>query len=323
MATKILPWSNVSKNVEEVSDMLINFKAPPKFPPNFSIEGKEFLSHCFKNAPEKRMSAKQLLSHNWLSDFPLESPIPLGDKKSSINSELKLKGKNLRIVNKDNNGKNQNESKPLLVNILKSEDNCGDFSVTISVSDNDEDQEIEEKIIQRSANIVNDNEDVALKSKYNNNDTKTANNKVILISNGISNRKSVNSIDNNSDEEWNKENKKVKNTKNFVIEKNNTNNNFVKNNGKNNINNKKPNEISKTNANTDNDINVKEEEDYLVEDLLQEEFESRKKLEEKKIENTIDIKDIKDKKCNNNNKLLNVDIDNENFQNILEFNYKK
>eukprot|EP00340_Litonotus_pictus_P001237 CAMPEP_0170522106 /NCGR_PEP_ID=MMETSP0209-20121228/7552_1 /TAXON_ID=665100 ORGANISM="Litonotus pictus, Strain P1" /NCGR_SAMPLE_ID=MMETSP0209 /ASSEMBLY_ACC=CAM_ASM_000301 /LENGTH=384 /DNA_ID=CAMNT_0010809437 /DNA_START=633 /DNA_END=1784 /DNA_ORIENTATION=+ len=153
MATNSLPWKNVSKDIKEVSELLIDFKAPPKFPTNFSKEGKEFLRNCFRKEPEKRMTAEQLLQHDWFTKVELSSPI-ISRTREPMHGEIKINGKNMKIVEKKNSIKskltsnnkigstNGKENKPVIVNILKGEENNGEFSVSISMSESEEDEDI-------------------------------------------------------------------------------------------------------------------------------------------------------------------------------------
>lgn len=402
MATKQLPWMNVSKDVNEVSDMLINFKAPPKFPTNFSLEGKEFLRHCFRNEPEKRMTVKQLLLHPWLVDEIIESPLMAKTKsnrnsKENFTNEMKLKGKNLKIINPNSaannncNGK-QNTNKlnnPIIVNILKGEDNCGEFSVTISNSESEDEENISKINIcknidsDKSINSDDSNNRYDTKPAKKQHKNSIADSKNLKISNGndqvvrkttVSNKQNLRE-GSLKDDDCNGRKASIKNNKNSLFINNTNKNNFLKetksfkeeekpilkweeetadktqmingkyinSNNNNNINGSLCNNINlgvnnnkdknyfdiKDNGEGIEQINKKDSNnEYIVEDLVEEEFQKRKEEERKKQEEKYKNKqqnftlELNKEECNKlgiKGNLFSVDIDEENYYQILKF----
>ncbi len=140
MANKSDPWSNISKNTEEVIKLIKESTVPPKFPNELSIEGKEFLKVCLKKDPEKRLTTKELLKHPWLTAEPRNSKGEIKDnnysslrKDSKDKTEYNIKRENIIVQVKLKN--NAVEKKNVLTNILKEEDEgCGDFSVSLDDS---------------------------------------------------------------------------------------------------------------------------------------------------------------------------------------------
>lgn len=136
MATKTYPFSNISSSPSEVLALIREFKAPPKFPTSFSLDGKDFLKNIFKNEPEKRMTASQLLAHPWLIHNDNEVPAPIKDQTNSPVRFGEIKDhrfSQIKIVSKDSAKNQPNQIK--YVNILKeNKEDSGNFSVSISFS---------------------------------------------------------------------------------------------------------------------------------------------------------------------------------------------
>lgn len=150
MASNSYPWTNISQTPTEVLNLLIDFKVPPKFPSNLSIDAKDFLRNIFKGQPENRMNADQLLNHPWMHR---DSIAPISSHNSSQNISRPFSktvtysperaGTQPMIHQIKVVASRESNFKKKLVNILnESNNNSGDFSVSISVTEsNDGDEE--------------------------------------------------------------------------------------------------------------------------------------------------------------------------------------
>ena len=135
MATKSYPWSNISTETNEIIKHLINFVVPPKFPSNFSTEGKDFLKNIFKLEPEKRMTAEQLLKHPWIVNDLVDN----NKNRASNESKLPIKISNDKRISGIKLKESNKEQQQVFINILHSqENNDGDFSISITDSENSE-----------------------------------------------------------------------------------------------------------------------------------------------------------------------------------------
>ena len=164
MANNSYPWYDTCLNYSEVINKIKDFTVPPKFPSNLSLDAKDFLKNIFKKQPENRMTASQLLLHSWMKR---ESIIHKTDCNFNVinknsNSNTKQNTNNLRKspILKNIEGKFSQikivsdnivnlADKKKLINILNDNpNNSGEFSISVSVSD-------DQDYLNNCSNILN------------------------------------------------------------------------------------------------------------------------------------------------------------------------
>mmetsp|Transcript_3992 Transcript_3992/g.3784 ORF Transcript_3992/g.3784 Transcript_3992/m.3784 type:complete len:212 (+) Transcript_3992:253-888(+) len=62
------PWSNFSKDVKQVLQIITETKTPPEFPKNISAPCTAFLQACLNLNPDLRPKASDLLSHPFITE---------------------------------------------------------------------------------------------------------------------------------------------------------------------------------------------------------------------------------------------------------------
>ena len=359
MATNQLPWSSITKEYSEVEKLITTSNVPPKFPSNFSKEGKEFLNYCFKTDPAKRMTTMQLLKHSWLIKNNEDS-----NNKTNTDFELcPMIAHEGKIIKLNNDKLKKNPYSSLIanekINILNEEAN-GEFSVSLSVdeSSSEEDEETTKKQrrkdsneIERENNLINYYEK-NYNFKFNNNDsemkieenirrkdkteiekTQSKINTVIINKNKLYNKED----EGDEEEEYNDSIKSSYNDLNFLLEqkakkeKNNQTNNFFVYDATNSVhtfNNEVKNSYNNTVNEKEKEKEKNDNDDCVLEDL-EDNDEEKEKREKREIENLIKLEktlDLRDdviselKDKSKNNFFSIVDGEKEKYMKILEIN---
>jgi len=161
MATKQPPWSKQFPSTKELLKAMKKDKAIPIIPYNLSEDCRDFVKKCLTLKPGQRYSVRELLNHkfflrkiiNYLFIAALPQPIKIilkDQPQENINNvhkmpiqQQKLSNQSLHSLNKktykendyDYNYENEknNENKEDLVNILKPNQNNGQFSISLTV----------------------------------------------------------------------------------------------------------------------------------------------------------------------------------------------
>lgn len=92
MLARRAPWSDVSVNSQEVVDIISKTQRPPVYPEAISVQCKAFLDRCLQVSPERRSTAKKLLSHCFITGGEL-SPEEQQDFDSELPPTISLKSK--------------------------------------------------------------------------------------------------------------------------------------------------------------------------------------------------------------------------------------
>jgi serine/threonine protein kinase len=85
MLTGAPPWSNISRNVRGVLELISSTTNPPDFPSGVSSECVSFLKRCLCVDPTERATAKELLLHPFVTKQMITK-----EEESVITSEIEM-----------------------------------------------------------------------------------------------------------------------------------------------------------------------------------------------------------------------------------------